>query len=154
MKTMSRITPILMILVMMFPVGVLAGRKHKDMENIGNRKINGRIAGIFPNFISLEHLSILLLETPSLNNAQYTKQTSNLESLAHDESLQMLYVVACQREEYAHGYHTSVRVAQALSGSKATFRVRLLDKRGFVLHESLEPISAETLRAWAEAPSP
>ncbi len=33
---------------------VLAGRKHSDVENIGNRKINGRVAGLFPNFVSLE----------------------------------------------------------------------------------------------------
>ncbi len=32
----------------------LAGRKHSDVENIGNRKINGRVAGLFPNFVSLE----------------------------------------------------------------------------------------------------
>lgn len=31
-----------------------AGRKHEDVEKIGNRDINGRIAGIFPNFVSLE----------------------------------------------------------------------------------------------------
>jgi predicted Zn-dependent protease len=43
-----------MILVLMSPASVFAGRKHKDVENIGNRKINGRIAGIFPNFVSLE----------------------------------------------------------------------------------------------------
>ena len=54
MKRMSRITSFLMILVLMFPAGALAGRKHKDVEDIGNRKINGRIAGIFPNFISQE----------------------------------------------------------------------------------------------------
>ena len=54
MKRMSRITSFLMIFVMMSPAGVFAGRKHKDVENIGNRKINGRIAGIFPNFISQE----------------------------------------------------------------------------------------------------
>ena len=54
MRRMSRITSVLMILVLMSPAGVFAGRKHKDVENIGNRKINGRIAGIFPNFISQE----------------------------------------------------------------------------------------------------
>ena len=31
-----------------------ADRKHGDVQNIGNRDINGRIAGIFPNFVSLE----------------------------------------------------------------------------------------------------
>jgi len=54
MRRMSRVTSVLMILVMMSPTGVFAGRKHQDVENIGNRKINGRIAGIFPNFVSLE----------------------------------------------------------------------------------------------------
>ncbi|MEE8161778.1 MAG: M48 family metallopeptidase [Acidobacteriota bacterium] len=54
MKRMSRFISFLMILVMMFPAGVFAGRKHKNVEDIGNRKINGRIAGIFPNFISQE----------------------------------------------------------------------------------------------------
>ncbi|MBN1569352.1 MAG: M48 family metalloprotease [Acidobacteria bacterium] len=31
-----------------------ADRKHGDVENIGNRDVNGRIFGILPNFISLE----------------------------------------------------------------------------------------------------
>ena len=48
MRRMTRMISVLMILVLMLPTGVLAGRKHKDVENIGNRKINGRIAGIFP----------------------------------------------------------------------------------------------------------
>ena len=54
MKRMSRITSFLMILVLIFPAGVFAGRKHKKVEDIGNRKINGRILGVFPNFISQE----------------------------------------------------------------------------------------------------
>ncbi len=33
---------------------VYAGRNHSDVENIGNRKINGKVAWIFPNFVSLE----------------------------------------------------------------------------------------------------
>ncbi len=31
-----------------------AGRKHGDVENIGNRSVSGRIFGILPNWISLE----------------------------------------------------------------------------------------------------
>ncbi len=54
MKRLSRMASVLMILILMFPASVSAGRKHKDVEKIGNRKINGRIAGIFPNFISQE----------------------------------------------------------------------------------------------------
>ncbi len=32
----------------------VAGRRHGDIENIGNRDINGAVWGIFPNFVSLE----------------------------------------------------------------------------------------------------
>ncbi|MDA2927591.1 M48 family metallopeptidase [Acidobacteria bacterium AH-259-G07] len=54
MRRISRIISFLMVMLLMLPAGVSAGRKHKDVENIGNRKINGRIAGLFPNFVSLE----------------------------------------------------------------------------------------------------
>ncbi len=43
-----------MIFVLLSSTAALAGRKHKDVENIGNRNINGRVAGLFPNFVSLE----------------------------------------------------------------------------------------------------
>ncbi len=43
----------LVLLLALMPMGI-AGRKHGDVENIGNRKINGRVAGLFPNFVSLE----------------------------------------------------------------------------------------------------
>ena len=52
MIKVSRTSTLLMILLLMFPADVFAGRKHKDVGNIGNRKINGRILGIFPNFVS------------------------------------------------------------------------------------------------------
>jgi predicted Zn-dependent protease len=42
------------IMVVLAAPGAFAGRKHQDVENIGNRKVNGKIAGIFPNFVSLE----------------------------------------------------------------------------------------------------
>jgi len=43
-----------LILVLLFPLQALAGRKHEDVEDIGNRKINGKVAFFFPNFVSLE----------------------------------------------------------------------------------------------------
>jgi len=33
---------------------MFAGRKHSDVEDIGNRDINGNVALVFPNFVSLE----------------------------------------------------------------------------------------------------
>jgi predicted Zn-dependent protease len=43
----------LLILFVLFPLQAQA-RKHVDVENIGNRDINGRVAWFFPNFVSLE----------------------------------------------------------------------------------------------------
>ena len=43
----------LSLLLLLCPLQGLA-RKHEDIENIGNRRINGKIAWIFPNFTSLE----------------------------------------------------------------------------------------------------
>jgi predicted Zn-dependent protease len=45
---------LLLLFVLLFPLQAFAGRKHEDVENIGNRKINGRVALFFPNFVSLE----------------------------------------------------------------------------------------------------
>ncbi len=41
-------------LVLAITTPTYADRKHGDVENIGNRNINGRVMGIFPNFVSLE----------------------------------------------------------------------------------------------------
>lgn len=43
-----------LVLVLLFPLQAFAGRKHEDVEDIGNRKINGKVAFFFPNFVSLE----------------------------------------------------------------------------------------------------
>ena len=51
--TMAVLTRLFLLGLLVFPSPVLA-RKHEDVEKIGNRKINGRVAGIFPNFVSLE----------------------------------------------------------------------------------------------------
>ena len=60
-KRVDRCHGSLTLFVLVFTASPInAGRKHKDVENIGNRSINGRIAAprspglIFPNFISLE----------------------------------------------------------------------------------------------------
>lgn len=42
------------MLMCMLSTASYAGRKHDDVENIGNRNVSGRIFGILPNWISLE----------------------------------------------------------------------------------------------------
>ncbi|MCZ6484692.1 MAG: hypothetical protein O6826_03220, partial [Acidobacteria bacterium] len=44
----------LLLLLFLFPLDVFGERKHGNVEEIGNREINGRVAWIFPNFVSLE----------------------------------------------------------------------------------------------------
>ena len=43
----------LLVLSFLFPFQAYA-RKHTDVDDIGNRSINGRVAWFFPNFVSLE----------------------------------------------------------------------------------------------------
>lgn len=50
----SRLITVLLTILLMMPGAAFAGRKHADVENIGNRDINGRVALIFPNFVSFE----------------------------------------------------------------------------------------------------
>jgi predicted Zn-dependent protease len=40
--------------VMVFGTNTQASRKHGDVENIGNRNINGGVYGVFPNFVSFD----------------------------------------------------------------------------------------------------
>ena len=51
----SRVVMVLTLFVLVFTtIPLSSGRKHGDVENIGNRSINGKIGLIFPNFFSLE----------------------------------------------------------------------------------------------------
>lgn len=54
MRNRNNSLSILLITVLLFTGSALADRRHGDVENIGNRDINGRVAWIFPNFVSLE----------------------------------------------------------------------------------------------------
>ena len=53
-RSSSKALVVFVIGLLLFPAGAVAGRKHGDVENIGNRSINGRVALFFPNFVSLE----------------------------------------------------------------------------------------------------
>ena len=41
-------------LILLLITSSFADRKHADVDDIGNRKINGKVAKVFPNFVSLE----------------------------------------------------------------------------------------------------
>ena len=65
----------LIVLLLLTPV-IFAGRRHEDVEDIGNRKINGKVAGLFPNFVSLEKEIQL--------GAQYAQQIERTARLVED----------------------------------------------------------------------
>jgi len=52
-KNLSKSVATALVVMLLAPLG-FAERKHGDVDKIGNRDINGRIGGIFPNFVSLE----------------------------------------------------------------------------------------------------
>ena len=68
-----RFLAVCITLTLALPPGLMAGRKHGDVENIGNRNINGRVALIFPNFVSLEKEIQI-----GAQYAQYFEQTARL----------------------------------------------------------------------------
>ena len=65
----------LIVLLLLTPVA-FAGRRHEDVEDIGNRKINGKVAGLFPNFVSLEKEIQI--------GAQYAQQIERTARLVED----------------------------------------------------------------------
>ena len=65
----------LIVLLLLTPV-TFAGRRHADVEDIGNRRINGKVAGLFPNFVSLEKEIQL--------GAQYAQQIERTARLVED----------------------------------------------------------------------
>lgn len=53
-KGKVKLVGLLFVTLFFLSLTAYAGRKHSDVQNIGNRNINGKIAWIFPNFVSLE----------------------------------------------------------------------------------------------------
>jgi len=98
----------------------------------------------------IKALKILLIETPALDDAGYRKQIAVLDSFVHHDDIYAFFVIACPKEEDSSGYHTSKEVAQTLIGGKTRFRVRLLDLTGTIIHQSLEPITEQTLKKWLQ----
>ncbi|MBI4444377.1 MAG: M48 family metalloprotease [Acidobacteria bacterium] len=67
---------IVLLLVVLPSANLFAGRRHGNVEKIGNRDINGRIAGIFPNFVSLDKEIQI--------GAQYAQQFEQTARLVED----------------------------------------------------------------------
>jgi hypothetical protein len=94
---------------------------------------------------------VLLVETPYLSSPQYEAQRDQLSIFGHKaEEYQIMFVVACQNEEYKHGYHTTIADARKLSNGQSLFRVRLMDSKGVVLNESNQPVLEKVLVEWLE----
>lgn len=54
-KALSRSFPLLLSFLLTAALyGAAPERRHGDVENIGRRNINGKVWGVFPNFVSLE----------------------------------------------------------------------------------------------------
>lgn len=54
MKAISVKTSIVFLALAMGVLPGIAGRKHGDVKDIGNRTVSGRVYKVFPNFVSLE----------------------------------------------------------------------------------------------------
>ena len=59
----------LIVLLLLTPL-TFAGRRHSDVENIGNRKINGKVAGLFPISFLWKRKFRSARSTPSKSNGR------------------------------------------------------------------------------------
>ncbi|UCF36449.1 MAG: M48 family metalloprotease [Acidobacteriota bacterium] len=72
-RNLTRLLAVGLVVTVVATSAAFAGRKHANVEDIGNRNINGRVALIFPNFISLEKEIQM-----GAQYAQYFEQTARL----------------------------------------------------------------------------
>jgi hypothetical protein len=99
--------------------------------------------------IEVKKAYVLLIETPSLHNAYYEIQSNELEKFGNiSEGYQVLFVVASTKEEYLDSYHTTIETAKKLLKKDACFKVRLLNSKGVLLNESLQPVKVIELKRW------
>ena len=105
-RTRISLTLLTTALVFLANVPTQSGRKHGDVENIGNRDINGKVALIFPNFISLEKEIQL--------GAQYAQQIEQTARLVEDPVV----------NEYVDGLG---QLIVKNSDAKVPFVIRVLD---------------------------
>jgi hypothetical protein len=77
---------------------------------------------------------VVLIETPSFNDARYRQQMVLVESLQAED--QLLLVAACTCGTYASGYSTTAETAKRIARGVQRFHVTLLDGGGVVLRES------------------
>ena len=69
------------------------------------------------------NITLILVQTPSLDNADYLKQNKILDEI-DAEQLQVIYVIACPKKEYSHGYHTTIDEAGKLMGESKAFKTK------------------------------
>lgn len=105
-KRALRIASALLLLTSMLVTPATAGRKHTDVEKIGQRDINGSVALIFPNFVSLEKEIQL--------GGEFAQQFEQTAKLVEDPVV----------NEYVD------RIGQAIvkhSDAKVPFRIKVVD---------------------------
>ncbi len=89
-------------------------------------------------------MTVMLIETPSLDNPQYKRQMEELESIKYTErALGLICVIASSSGVDMDRIHTSIETAKRLSNNKEIFRVRLLTINGEVFSTSTEPIEVD-----------
>ena len=54
MKGQTAKIPAYVLAIILLSMPTFAGRKHGDVENIGNRTVAGKIFGVLPNWVSFE----------------------------------------------------------------------------------------------------
>ena len=102
---MYKLLTCVLVLLLLAPAA-LGERRHADVEDIGNRKINGKVVGLFPNFVSLKKEIQI--------GAQYAQEIERTARLVEDPVV----------NEYVDGLTQNI---VRHSDAKVPFVVRVVD---------------------------
>lgn len=87
--------------------------------------------------------NMVLILTPSIDDANYKEQMEKLYKVKNLEERSIIFITASLDEKYAFGYHTDIGTTLSLFSDKPReFRVILLSDKWRFLSEATEPLSS------------
>jgi hypothetical protein len=85
--------------------------------------------------VNNDEVKIILLQTPSLKDSIFIRQTMILDTIAVDRA-RILIVVSCPEEENKNGFFTKKATADSLAAELKGYRIAILNSSGMVIYRN------------------
>ena len=85
--------------------------------------------------VNNDEVKIVLLQTPSLKDSIFIRQTMILDTIAVDRA-KLLIVVSCPEEENKNGFFTKKTTAAGLAAEMKGYRIAVLNSSGMVIYRN------------------